>query len=177
MFDADRAGRGDGKDPLAAEPRVASIEPVRPLRPSGAVYVSPGLGRLFFSRGLHGRPSMWHGEQRMPDSRFALQILCEVEGDRLPGPDHVACVISLRRYQVKDAMACVPLINEELRRHRDLRRVDAEDLVLTLIHLPAHPLSDPLYDLVYRVVTAPELQFTVAFERGNPRAVRLDGAI
>src|SRR6266478_3877206 len=176
MFAAERSPPVNGVDDLLLETRVAGGEPVRPLRPSGEIYESPMLGRLEFARMPHGRPSFWRGEMRMPDSRFALQIVCEVEGDDLPGSDQAACVTAFRRLQVQDAMLCAPLINKRLRELQLAFTVGVDDLVLTLIHLPPHPLTDARFELGFRARTVAHLAFTVVFVRGTPRSVRIDDA-
>ena len=163
-----------GIDDLLLEPPVAGIEPVGFQRASGDVYESPMLGRLEFSRMPYGRPSFWRGEMWMPDSRYPLQIVCEVEGDDLPGSDQVACVTAFRRLQVQDAMVCAPLINERLRELQIGRKVHADDLVLTLIHLPPHPLASARFELGFRAPVIPKLSFTLVFVRGTPRSVRVD---
>ena len=176
MFAAERSRPASGVDDLLLETRVAGVEPVRPLRPSGEIYESPMLGRLEFARMPQGRPSFWRGELRMPDSRFALQIVCEVEGDDLPGSDQAACVTAFRRLQVQDAMLCAPLINKRLRELQLAFTVGVDDLVLTLIHLPPHPLTDARFELGFRARTVAHLAFTVVFVRGTPRSVRIDDA-
>ena len=174
MYGADPSAPEIGDDPLVVERKLAGIEPVRPRRSTGAIYQSPMLGRLHFVRMAHGQVSFWSGEQRMPDSRFALQIVCEVDSDRLPGPDHVACVVALRRHQVQDAMQCVPLINARLQEQQVFSTVSADDLVLTAIHLPPHPFTDARYELSYRSTSEPKMQFTVTVVRGVPHSVRID---
>jgi len=174
MFAAERSRPASGVDDLLLETRVAGVEPVRPLRPSGEIYESPMLGRLEFARMPHGRPSFWRGEMRMPDSRYGLQIVCEVESDELPGSDQTACVTAFRRLQVQDAMLCAPLINERLRELNIERGISADDLVLTLIHLPPRPLSAARFELGFRASSIPNLSFTVVFIRGKPRSVRID---
>ncbi len=174
MFDAERCLPASGVDDLLLEPRLAGLEPVRALRPSGEIYESPMLGRLEFARMPQGRPSFWRGEMRMPDSRFGLQIVCEVEGDDLPGSDQAACVTAFRRLQVQDAILCAPLINERLRELQMPRGVSADDLVLTLIHLPPRPLSAARFELGFRAPVIPHLSFNVVFTRGTPRSVRID---
>ncbi len=177
MFDADRAARAGDIDELFIEPRVAGLEPVRALRPSGEIYESPMLGRLEFARMPHGRPSFWHGELWMPDSRFGLQIVCEVVGDDLPGSDHAACVTAFRRLQVQDAMLCAPLLNERLRELQLSDGISGDDLVMTLIHLPPRPLLDARFELGFRAPEIPNLSFTVVFIRGTPRSVRIDSDV
>jgi hypothetical protein len=174
MYDAERSLRANDIDDLLVEPRVAGLEPVRTLRSSGEIYESPMLGRLEFSRMPHGRPSFWRGQMRMPDSRYALQLVCEVEGDDLPGSDQAACVTAFRRLQVQDAMLCAPLISERMRELQMARGVSADDLVLTLIHLPARPLSAARFELGFRAPSVPHLSFNVVFVRGTPRSVRID---
>jgi hypothetical protein len=110
----------------------------------------------------------------MPDSRFPLHIICEVEGDNLPGSDQIACVTAFRRLQVQDAMLCAPLINERLRELRISHMVGADDLVLTLIHLSARPLFDARFELGFRATSIQNLSFNVVFVRGTPRKVRVD---
>jgi hypothetical protein len=174
MLDAEPPAPESVADELFLEFRIAGLEPVRPQRASGEVYESTLLGRMEFSRMPYGRPSFWRAEQWMPDSRYALQIVCEVEGDRLPGADQEACVAAFRRLQVQDAMLCAPLINARLRDLRPARSVSADDLVLNLIHLPPHPLTDARFELGFRASSAPDLQFTIVFARGQPRSVRID---
>ena len=174
MYDADGSLPASGLDDLMLEPRLAGLEPVRAPRPSGELYASPMLGRLEFARMPQGRPSFWRGQMRMPDSRFALQIVCEVEGDDLPGSDQAACVTAFRRLQVQDAMLCAPLINERLRELQMPREISPDDLVLTLIHLPPRPLSAARFELGFRALTIPHLSFSVVFHRGMPRSVRVD---
>ncbi|HEX4585391.1 MAG TPA: hypothetical protein VH183_11210 [Burkholderiaceae bacterium] len=174
MYDAEAAPPASDVDPLSLQPRLAAVEPVRALRSSGEVYDSPMLGRLEFARMPQGRPSFWRGEQRMPDSRFPLRIVCEVEGDDLPGSDQVACVTAFRRLQVQDAMLCAPLINERLRTLHTQYTVSVEDLVLASIHLPPRPLAEARFELGFRATSVPQLTFTVVFVRGTPRTVRID---
>jgi hypothetical protein len=163
-----------GVDDVLVDPPLAGLEPVREARPSGQIHESSMLGRLQFSPMPSGRPSFWHGELRMPDSRYPLKIVCEVEGDDLPGSDQAACVTAFRRLQVQDAMLCAPLINERLRALKISRSVNADDLVLTLIHLPPHPLAAARFELGFRALSIPHLSFTVVFVRGAPRSVRVD---
>jgi hypothetical protein len=174
MFDADTAPLANDLDAPFLERRFTFPQPARPLRAAGEIHESPMLGRLEFAPMPQGRPSFWRGEQRMPDSRFALQIVCEVEGDDLPGSDQAACVTAFRRLQVQDAMLCAPLINERLRALKIDCTVGADDLVLTLIHLPPRPLTDARFELGFRSASAPGLVFTVVFVRGTPRTVRID---
>ena len=174
MYDAERSVRASGADELLVEPRLAGLEPVRTLRPSGEIYELPMLGRLEFARMPQGRPSFWRGQMRMPDSRYGLQVVCEVEGDDLPGSDQAACVTAFRRLQVQDAMLCAPLINERLRELQIGRSICADDLVLTLIHLPPRPLSATRFELGFRAPPIPRLSFNVVFMRGTPRSVRID---
>ena len=176
MFDADTAPPpARGLDDLfLGLPRSAGHEPVRTPRPNGDVLDSPMLGRMEFSRMPQGRPSFWRGELWMPDSRYALQIVCEVEGDQEPGSDQAACVTAFRRLQVQDAVLCAPLIKERLRELQINATVHADDLVLTLIRLPPHPLTDARFELGFQASTLPNLTFTVMFVRGTPRQVRVD---
>jgi hypothetical protein len=161
-------------DQLFLDLRIPGLDPVRARRAHGELFESQMLGRLKFAQMPLGRPSYWFGEQRMPDSRFALQVVCEVESDREPGPDHTACVVAIRRLQVQDAMVCAPLINARLQELKPARSVCAEDLVLTSIHLPPRPLIDARFELGFRDQTAPDLSLTVVFVRGAPRSVRID---
>jgi len=174
MFDAEPGAREAGADELSFEFLRAELEAVRPRRTAGEVIDAPMIGRLQFSRMPRGRPSFWHAEQQMPDSRFALRVVCEVDGDRLPGADQMACVVAFRRLQVQDAMLCAPLINARLQLLRLSHRVTADDLVLTLIYLPPHPLTDARFELGFRVASIPQLLFTCVFGRGVPRSVRID---
>jgi hypothetical protein len=161
-------------DDLFLGPPLPGVEPVRAQRPSGEVYESPLMGRLEFSRMPYGRPSFWRGEMWMPDSRYPLQIVCEVEGDDVPGSDQVACVTAFRRLQVQDAMVSAPLINERLRALKIPRSLATDDLVLTLIHLPPRPLAAARFELGFRAPALPKLSFTVVFVRGTARSVRVD---
>ncbi len=161
-------------DPFLFDYKFGSLEPVRKRRPSGSTCDSPVLGRLEFVRMPPGRSSFWFGHQRMPDSRFSLQIVCEVVDDDVPGADHVACVVGLRRNQVRDAAACVALVNARLRELNLPCMVREDDLVLTAIYLRPRPLLDPCHELEYHASVAPELLVTVAFVSGKPEAVRID---
>jgi hypothetical protein len=174
MFDDEQCPPFGTIDDLLLDARLAGLEPVRPQRPSGEIFESPMLGRLEFARMPRGRPSFWRGEIRMPDSRFGLQIVCEVEGDDLPGSDQAACVTAFRRLQVQDAMLCAPLINDRLRELQIGRCISADDLVLTSIHLPPRPLSAARFELGFRSSSIPNLSLTVVFTRGVPRSVRID---
>jgi hypothetical protein len=174
MFDAEPPAADTDTDPLLVEIKIAGLEPVRPQRPGGEIYESPMMGRLEFARMPYGRPSFWHAVHRMPDSRFTLQIVCEVESDRLPGADQEACVTAFRRLQVQDAIRCAPLINARLQELRPSRKVRVDDLVLTSIHLPPHPLTDARFELGFRATSMPELQFTIVFVHGVPHSVRID---
>jgi hypothetical protein len=165
---------GSMRDPLAIECRFASLEPVRTRRASGAVFESVVLGRLEFVRMPPDRSSFWFGHQHMPDSRYSLQIVCEVEDDDTPGVDHVASVVSRRRNQVRDAAACLPLLNARLRDIGMETLVREDDLVLTAIYLRSQPLLDPCHELEYRVALTPNLLVTVAFVYGVPLSVRVD---
>jgi hypothetical protein len=174
MYDADHPTAGIDADQLLLDFKLAGVEPVAPQRACGDVFESPVVGRLEFAPMPHGRPSFWHGEQRMPDSRFTLKVVCEVEGDRRPGADQMACVVAFRRLQVQDAMLCAPLINARLQQLRPSRFVTADDLVLTSIHLAPHPLTDARFELGFRARSKPQMQFTVVFVQGAPRSVRID---
>lgn len=161
-------------DPLSMHGRLASLEPVRRRRKTGAIFESITLGRLEFVRMPPGRASFWFGYQRMPDSKFTLQIVCEVRDDDTPGVDHAASVVTLRRNQVRDAAACLALLNARLRA-LDIARVAAEDdLVLTSIYLPAQPLLNPRYDLGYRLHLEPGLAISVAFACGTPLSLQVN---
>lgn len=164
----------EARDPAVEPARFGTLEPVRPRRAGGAIHDSPGLGRLEFVRMPPGQASFWFGQRHMPDSPFGLQIVCEVDDDELPTPAHVANVVALRRNQVNDALACVPLINARLRAMNLPCRVHEEDLALTAIYLRPHPLLDPCHELEYHVSAAPELVVTVAFVRGTPRTVHVE---
>jgi hypothetical protein len=110
----------------------------------------------------------------MPDSKFALQIICEVHEDRLPSPGHAACVTAFRRLQINDAVLCTPLINDFLQRLQPPRKISSDDLVMTQIHLPPSPLRDPHYEIAYRTGTLHDLIMTVVFKRGVPMSVKID---
>jgi len=97
-----------------------------------------------------------------------------VAGDDLPGSDQAACVTAFRKLQVQDAMLCAPLINARLKELQIGATVGVDDLVLTLIHLPPHPLVDARFELGFRATSMPDLTFTVVFLRGTPRSVRID---
>jgi len=156
------------------EQRVCGVEPVRPRRPAGELYESAMLGRLEFFPMPFGRPSFWRGEQQMPDSRYPLRIVCEVEGDGLPGSDQAACVAAFRRSQIQDAMLSAPLINARLGELQPDRTIGFDDLVLTSIHLAPRPLVHARFELAFRAGALPHLLFTVVFTRGIARSVRID---
>lgn len=174
MYEDDPPAPAGAAGPLTIRARLGGLEPTRKRRVSGSIYESQTLGRLEFVRMPPDRSSFWFGQQFMPDSNYALQIVCEVDDDDLPGADHIACVVGLRRHQVKDAAACVPLINARLLEVGNPLTLHEEDLVLTAIYLRPRPLVDPCYQLEYHTAKAPELLFTVAFLRGVPRTVRVD---
>jgi hypothetical protein len=174
MLDADPLLPELDADQLYLERRVTGLAPPRQRRAGGDAFEAPLLGRLRFEQMPLGRPSYWAGEIRMPDSRFALKIVCEVEADRPPGADHIACAVAIRRLQVQDAMVCAPLINARLREMKPPRRIHADDLVLTSIHLPPRPLIDARFELGFRARSAPDLLLTVVFLRGAPSTVRID---
>jgi hypothetical protein len=174
MFDADPLLPELDADRLYLERRVTGLAPARHRRAGGDTFESPLLGRLQFAQMPLGRPSYWFGEIKMPDSRFALKIVCEVDSDRTPGADHIACAVAIRRLQVQDAMVCAPLINARLQELKPARRIRADDLLLTSIHLPPHPLIDARFELGFRARCAPELLLTVVFVRGAPSSVRID---
>lgn len=177
MYAVDRHASDGGADRLLTEQRLMGLEPERPRRPEGDIHESPMLGRLAFFPMPSGRPSFWRGQQRMPDSRYPLEVVCEVEGDDLPGSDQAACVTAFRRLQVQDAMLSAPLINRrlsELKSPLQAIKITADDLMLTSIHLTAHPLIDARYELGFRAAPLPRLVFTVVFARGAPSSVRVD---
>lgn len=161
-------------DRLYEERRVTGITPEPTRRPSGSAIDIPQLGRLVFAQMPQGRPSFWHGEIPQPDSRFSLKVVCEVENDSTPGADHVACVAAIRRLQVQDAMLCAPRINQRLELLRARHRVNADDLVVSGIHLSPRPLIDARYELSFKDITLPDVSFTVVFRRGEPHAVRIE---
>jgi hypothetical protein len=161
-------------DPLAIDCHFASVEPVRRRRPSGAIFESVVLGRLEFVRMPPGRCSFWFGHQQMPDSSHALQIVCEVDLDDTPGVDHVATVVSLRRNQVRDALACLPLLNERLAGMGMPATLREDDLVLTAIYLSPKPLLTPCHELEYHMTRYPGLLVTAAFLHGEPLTLRVD---
>jgi hypothetical protein len=161
-------------DRLYQERRVTGFAPVKTRRPTGEAFDIAQLGRVYFSQMPQGRPSFWAGVIPQPDSRFALKIVCEVENDALPGPDHSACIAAIRRLQVQDAMLCTPHINERLASLRATHRVSADDLVVCAIHLSPHPLVDSRYELGFRDRNVPDVTFTVVFVRGAPHAVRIE---
>jgi hypothetical protein len=174
MPGADLPTSAHANDPLAIDCQFASLEPVRKRRPSGAIFESVVLGRLEFVRMPPGRSSFWFGHQRMPDSRVSLQVVCEVMDDDTPGVDHVASVVTLRRNQVRDAAACLPLLNVRLREMALPATVAEEDLALTAIYLRAKPLLDPCHELEYHVARHPGMLVTVAFVHGEPMSLRVD---
>jgi len=174
MYDADPSLPELDADQLYLERRLTGIEPVRQRRAGGDSFESPLLGRLQFAQMPSGRPSYWHGEIRMPDSRFGLRIVCEVESDRAPGADHIACVVALRRLQLQDAILCAPMINKRLETTLPPRHISADELVLTSIHLPPRPLIDARFELGFRARSCPLLSLVVVFVRGVPRSVRVD---
>jgi len=154
--------------------RIHGLEPTREPRPEGDIHESQMLGRMQFVPMPAPRPSFWRGELCMPDSRYTLQIVCEVAGDELPGSDQAACVTAFRRLQVQDAVLCAPLINQRLRELQIGRTIIPDDLVLTMIHLPVRPLTAARYELGFRAPVLPQLAFTVVFVHGAPRSVRID---
>jgi hypothetical protein len=163
-------------DPLTLGAKFGGIEPVRRRRGDGAVFESKTLGRMEYVWMPSGRPSFWHGVQRMPDSPTGLKIICEVEGDDLPGADHAACVVAIRRRQLQDAAASLPLIQARLRALRLPADITVDDLHLTGIHLSATPMITSRQVLEYGAATAPGLQFLVVFQHGRPSAVHVDSA-
>jgi len=174
MFAAEPRTDAAAIDQLLVDRGVCGVEPVRPRRPAGELYESTMLGRLEFCPMPSGRPSFWRGEQQMPDSRYPLRIVCEVEGDDLPGSDQAACVAAFRRLQIQDAMLSAPLINARLGELRLNRTIGFDDLVLTSIHLPPRPLVQARFELAFRASPIPHLLFTVVFLRGTARSVRID---
>jgi hypothetical protein len=171
----DKPRAPDTHDPVSVEVRLASLEPIQRRRPSGSIFESKMLGRMEFVSMPHGRSSFWLGRQQMPDSTLDLQIICEVENDDLPGVDHTAAVITIRRHQVKDAAACIPLINAHLREMGLPPTLVTDDLFLTAIHLRARPMLDPRYAIEYRAARGErEMRITVAFARGAPESVYVE---
>jgi hypothetical protein len=171
----DKSRAPEPADPVSVRCRLASLEPTHHRRPCGTIFESLVLGRMEFVSMPHGRSSFWLGRQRMPDSALDLQLICEVENDDLPGVDHSAAVVTIRRHQVKDAASCVPLINAHLREMGLPGTLQTDDLFLTAIHLRARPMLDPRYALEYRGLDGGRaLRITVAFERGTPRSVYVD---
>jgi hypothetical protein len=174
MPGADLPASAHASDPLAIDCKFASLEPVRKRRPSGAIFESVVLGRLEFVRMPPGRSSFWFGHQRMPDSRFGLKIVCEVTDDDTPGVDHVATAVRLRRNQVRDAAACLSLLNKRLRELGHPGDVVEDDLVISAIYLRARPLLDPCHELEYHVARHSGMLVTVAFLHGVPSSLRVD---
>ncbi len=166
---------GPVSDPVTIGSKFAGIEPVRRKRGEGAIFVCPVLGRLEYVPMPSGRPSFWHGVQRMPDSPLGLKIVCEVETDDPPGADHVACVVAIRRRQVKDAAASLPLVRARLRQLQLSDGIGVDDLRLAGIHLAARPMVASRQILEYRIGAAPRLLFLVVFSQGKPTAVHVDG--
>jgi hypothetical protein len=161
-------------DRLYEERRATGIAPEPTRRAPGSVIDIPQLGRLFFAQMPQGRPSFWHGEIHQPDSRFSLKVVCEVDKDSTPGADHVACVAAIRRLQVQDAILCAPHINQRLETLRARHKVNADDLIVSGIHLSPHPLVDARYELSFKDRTIPDVTFTVVFRRGEPHTVRIE---
>lgn len=174
MPDGNRPESPDGSAPFGFDYRFGSLDPARKRRVSGSVYESPVLGRLEFVRMPPGRSSFWFGHQSMPDRGLPLQIVCEVADDDVPGVDHVASVITLRRNQVRDAVACLPLLKERMAQLGLSAAVREDDLILTAIYLRAKPLMDPCHELEYHVALEPSLLVTVAFVYGVPLSLRVD---
>jgi len=171
--------------PASDQPAAAAPEPstsgrrpgpalARRRRSAGAIYESRALGRLEYVPMPWGRASFWYGHQRMPDSRVGLQIVCEVELDELPTAAHAATVVALRRNQVSDALACLPLINQRLRALGQSRQLVEEDLALAAIYLRPRPMIEPCYELEYHVSGARQMVVAVSFEHGKPRQARIE---
>jgi hypothetical protein len=114
---------------------------------------------------------------RMPDSGYGLKIVCEVDDDEPPGADHAACVVAIRRRQLRDAHASLPLIRKRLREMRLSDRIAADDLRLTGIHLAPRPMIAARQVLEYRVAVMSGLLFIVVFLRGRPSAAHVDGEV
>jgi hypothetical protein len=162
-------------DPVTVGSKLAGIEPVRRKRGDGAVHESRTLGRLEYVRMPAIRPSFWHGVLRMPDCPHGLKIVCEVEDDDAPGADHAACVVAIRRRQMRDAHASLPLVRQCLRNRKLSDEVGADDLRLVGIHLSPRPMITARQVLEYRLATLPRLLFIVVFQRGRPAAAHVDG--
>jgi len=165
---------GAAADPLSLAPRFAGLEPVRRRREDGAIHDSKSLGRLRFSWMPSGRPSYWHGTLAGAEGTFPMRLVLEVEGDDLPGADHAACVVAIRRRHGKDAAACLPLVHARLKAMRSPLVPSGGDLRLTGIHLPARPMVSSRQMLEYRLEAAPELVFMAVFLHGKPTAVHVD---
>jgi hypothetical protein len=162
-------------DPVTVGSKLAGIEPVRRRRGDGAVHESRTLGRLQYVRMPAIRPSFWHGVLRMPDCADGLKIVCEVEDDDPPGADHAACVVAIRRRQLRDAHASLPVIRQCLRDQRLSDELSADDLRLVGIHLSPKPMITSRQVLEYRAAPLPRLLFIVVFQRGRPTAAHIDG--
>jgi hypothetical protein len=164
------------QDPLSLPFKVNASGVSRPLRVSGETFDTDELGRLTFFRMPVGRPSFWRGECRSTNGSFGLRLICEVENDAPPGRDHIACVVALRRLHLPDAKKAAPLVNRRLREMRSPVSVNAEELVLSSIHLPPHPLRDARMEIGFRAYSAPSLSFTVVLAYGLPTSIRIDTA-
>lgn len=174
MLAGEFPGADPASDPLAVRSKIAGVEPAPPRRGDGAIAEVKGLCRLEFVRMPIGRPSFWHGVQREPGSPFGLTIVCEVETDELPGPDHVAAVAAIRRLQPRDAQRVLERIEVRLRQMKTPHVPALKDLVLTGIQLSAKPLIAARHRLDYRIRTLPKLIFMVVFEHGRPVQVHVD---
>lgn len=172
-MDADHIGRFSLEDD-AGRNGLLGVPAAWRRRASGETFESKVLGHLEFVRMPAGRRSFWLGRQHMPDSPIELQVVCEVDHEAQPGVDHCAAVVTIRRHQVRDAAACVPLINAQLRSMAQPATLQADDLCLAAIHLGPHPMIDPVYVLEYAAAwQGGELTASVSFERGVPRSARL----
>ena len=163
----------DAPDPLSIECKLPGLEPVRARRQEGTVFESDELGRLVLCHRGDGQRSVWVGEQRMPDSRFTLLIACEVDEDQAPGAGHAGLVVGARRRQLKDAAACVGMINDKLQQAKLPAKLVMDDLVLTGIFMPPRPMIEP-YTLEYQSSLVPGIAFRVFILRGKPKSVRLE---
>ena len=174
MYDDKQPGFDAPADPLSLGIRLASSEPVRARRPSGSIFESRSLGRMEFVQMPRDQASFWYGALAMPDSRYSLHLTCEVRSDRYPGPDHVACITAIRRRQVREAYACLAVINDALRDADKPACLNADELILTGIHLPPRPLLDARSELAFRSRLLPRTLLTVVLTRGRPQSARVE---
>lgn len=175
MLEDKGPGAGNpASDPVTIGSKLAGIEPVRRMRGDGALYESDTLGRLQFVQMPGSRPSFWHGILPMPDSPHGLKIVCEVEHDDPPGADHAACVVAIRRRQLKDAAASLPLIRARLQEMQRTEQISTDDLRLAGIQLPAKPMISARQVLEYRAAPVPRLLFMVVYLHGKVSVVHVD---